>query len=368
MLLPEHRHLPKDNGRVPLRVKARAEVGRRVAAVLGGSWRPAPPPPGFSDEDLPVVSPLLLGMGAAGLGWWRVRDSVLRESPAALKLRQAYRLQVLQAAIHERRIERILPVLRSAGIQPLLGKGWAIARLYPDPGLRPYGDIDLYVPSEQFLEAAAALAAAHMEERPEDLHRGFAELDDRDTREIHARSQLVKLGGLEVRVFGPEDHLRLLALHMLRHGLIRPLWLCDVAVALESLPGAFDWAYFFRGSPRRSEWVAGGLELSRRLLDARIDAVPKSRRATRLPLWLVPSVLRQWAKATTPQGARTPMAAFLRRPEGLLEALRLRWPNAIEATIHVGGPFNDLPRVPFQLGTCVARTARFVWQAARQNS
>ena len=38
-----------------------------------------------------------------------------------------------------------------------------------------------------------------------------------------------------------EDQLRQLCLHLLRHGACRPLWLCDVAVMLESLPGDFDW-------------------------------------------------------------------------------------------------------------------------------
>jgi len=35
----------------------------------------------------------------------------------------------------------VRPPLR--GVEPILGKGWAIARLYPERGMRPYGDIDL---------------------------------------------------------------------------------------------------------------------------------------------------------------------------------------------------------------------------------
>jgi hypothetical protein len=53
------------------------------------------------------------------------------------------------------------------------------------------------------------------------------------------------------------------------------------------------------------------------------------------------------------------MVSFARRPAGVLRALRSRWPNAIEATVGVHGPFNGLPRLPFQLAECVSRTARF---------
>jgi hypothetical protein len=56
----------------------------------------------------------------------------------------------------------------------------------------------------------------------------------------------------------------------------------------------------------------------------------------------------------------TPSMAFaLRQPALALRGLRLRWPNPIEATVGVGGPFNNLPRLPFQLGECMVRTLRF---------
>ena len=54
------------------------------------------------------------------------------------------------------------------------------------------------------------------------------------------------------------------------------------------------------------------------------------------------------------------MAAYLKSPTGILQALLLRWPNGIEATVRVGGPFNEMPRLPFQVGECVARSARFI--------
>ena len=56
------------------------------------------------------------------------------------------------------------------------------------------------------------------------------------------------------------------------------------------------------------------------------------------------------------------IAHSFRHPAQLLKELRLRWPNPIQATVHVGGPFNELPRLPFQLLECVSRTAYFITQ------
>jgi hypothetical protein len=53
--------------------------------------------------------------------------------------------------IHERALIEILSLFNQAGIQPLLLKGLALAYLYyPDPALRPVGDIDLLLKKEDF--------------------------------------------------------------------------------------------------------------------------------------------------------------------------------------------------------------------------
>ncbi len=340
-----------------------AERARRIATVLGGGWRNAPPPLSLSPADLAEVAPLLLETGAAGIAWWRVRqDRGLRDLPAALELEQAYRFQTLRAAVHERLLHDVVPVLRSAGVEPLLAKGWAAARLYPEPGLRPCGDIDLYVRPELHAAARGALVSGASPPAPVDLHRGFSDLDDRGAEELHARSRQVSLDGVKLSLLGPEDHLRLLCLHLLRHGAWRPLWLCDVAVGLESRPQGFDWDLLLRGDRRRADAVACALGLASRLLGARVEGTPVAERAERLPSWLVPTVLRSWEAGFV---WRRPMAGYLRRPAGLPGELRRHWPNSIEGTIGVGGPFNELPRLPFQLAFAALRTARFALRAPR---
>jgi hypothetical protein len=204
------------------------------------------------------------------------------------------------------------------------------------------------------------LAEPGPEALPVDLHGGLAELDDRRFDDVLARSRLVRLGETDVRVFGPEDHLRLLTLHLLRHGAWRPVWFCDVALIVETLPPDFDWACFMSGDGGRTDAAVCALRLAHELLGASLEGVPAAVRERRLPRWLVPAILRQWADARfEPHGTRTPMAVVLRRPRGLLRALRARWPNAVEATVGRRARFNGLPRLPFQIGECLARTLRF---------
>jgi hypothetical protein len=170
---------------------------------------------------------------------------------------------------------------------------------------------------------------------------------------------------MTVRVFGPEDHLRLLCLHMLRHGAWRPLWLTDIAVALESRSPDFRWDYFLSGDTRRTDWAVSAIALAHQLLGADVRGTPLEAAARRLPRWLTPTVLAQWGRGQLPHGRREPMQAYLRHPAGILDALRTRWPNALEATVGVHGAFNEWPRWPFQIGECLRRTGRFVMSPSR---
>jgi hypothetical protein len=337
------------------------ELGRQTASALACAWRSLPPSISLSVSELAAIKPLLLNSGSAALAWWRIRHSSEMSNEMA-ELQQAYRLNTLMAAASRVEIEQTITFLRAAGVEPLMGKGWTIARLYPKTGLRPYGDVDLYVRPENYSSAAALLKHPDCPRCPVDLHRRAAELDDRSFDQLYARSQPVPLGSTEVRALGPEDNLRLICLHMLRHGAWRPLWLCDVAVALESRPTNFDWDYFLSGDKRRSDWVACAIGLAHRLLGARIDETPLARRAENLPDWLARCVLRQWGTVKTPHGWRQPIATYLWQPKGILQAIRFRWPNAIEATIGVRGPFNEMPRFPFQVGESLLRTTRFLMQ------
>jgi Uncharacterised nucleotidyltransferase len=343
-------------------LKASADsAGRLVALALKGAWRPVPPALELSASELDRIAPQLLKSGAGALGWRRARHSGLPSSSALAELHQAYRLHSLQALMHEQEIEQLFKLLNAAGVEPLLVKGWWSARLYPEKGLRPYGDIDLCVRPAQFAAARTALKAVPELQCAVDLHCGFEKFGGAKFDELAARALSFPFGEASVRVPCAEDHLRILCVHMLREGAWRPLWLCDIAAAVETRAADFDWSRCLTEDRRLGDWIRCALRLAQQLLGADIYGTPAAERARALPQWLVPVILKEWGASLSSmsQRHRVPVSNFLRHPVGVLKGLPFHWPNPIEATIGVRAPFNDLPRLPFQLGNCLARTAKF---------
>lgn len=335
-----------------------------VADVLAGSWRCNTEPLKINPSVLAELVPLLFGSGAGPSAWCRIRHSPIAASPLGFQFQQAYRKHTLEAARHEQDIKAIFTLLRSNDIEPVLIKGWSIARLYPEKGMRPYDDTDLVVRREQYSSAQTIVREQKLTEFDVDLHTGLEEYGFDNEDDFFDNSQLVKLGDMDVRVPALEDSLRISCVHFLRHGAFRPLWLCDVALAVESRPADFDWDRCLGSNKRIADWIACTIGLAHQLLGARVDDTPVKRRAENLPRWLVPNVLKQWEKPFAKDHGvarhRAPMSSYLRNPAGLVGDLLRRWPNGIEATVYVRGPFNELPRFPFQIGECIGRAARFV--------
>jgi hypothetical protein len=331
--------------------------GELIADLLSGAWRQTPSVPGLSADELECITPLLLQSGAGGLAWWRLQTAGW-ESDAVTELHQAYRLYTLGARLNKARIEKVVTLLRSAGIEPILVKGWTAARHYPQPGLRPYGDIDVCVRRCDYETAEQSLRVLDSPEIEVDLHRGFQKLGALREEELFARSQLVKLDQVDVRILSAEDQLHTICFHLMREGAWRPLWLADVAVALESRPANFDWTYCLS---ERGEVTAAAIALAHLLLGADIDDVPDAARLANIPRWLVPAVLNEWgAPKPSMLGRHTmPMKRYVRRLRDLPDGLRDRWPNAIEATTMMNGGFNEFPRLPLQIGLEIFRGGAF---------
>jgi hypothetical protein len=332
--------------------------GRQVASALARSWRsPEPPPWEPRRVELAALQPLLIGSGTAALAWRRLRLGGTGRSPGGFALQQAYRLHAIESLLRERQLARVLARLRAVGVEPLLARGWVAAQAYPEPGLRPYRDFELFVAVAQ---REAAREALRGEEAPVTLAVGCADLNDRPWQLLADRAVAVPLGGADVRVFGAEDHVRLLALQMLRRGAYRALWLCDVAAAIEAAGTRFDWSHFLSGDGRRSEWATGALLLACALLGAEIPAAPPAVAQRSAPQWLVRTVLREWSVARPGSTA----AAGARGPRAALRALRERWPSGLEATLGLRAPLNAMPRLPLQVAACVTRAARELRPAA----
>jgi hypothetical protein len=336
-------------------------VGRLIAQTLAGSWRAVPTPIKLEVAELSAITPQLLSAGVAGLAWRRLRDSHLKDAASSAELRRQYERNTVLAVIQRKGIESVTRALNSAGIESMLVKGLAAARLYGDEGLRPFVDVDICVAQRQIEAAQVVLKSFSDTGVTADLHREFATLGGGNWEEIYSRSQLIKLGASEVRVPSAEDHLRILSIHMLREGAWRPMWLCDVAAAVESRPANFDWNICLGQSRQTSNWINCALKLAHELLGASITGTPAAEDAKPLPPWLTTTVLKEWG-ATAPSMTlrhQSPMASHLRSPGSLLPGFRHRWPNPIEGTIVSRGLFNDLPRFPFQLKAYMMRGAHF---------
>jgi len=283
-----------------------------------------------------------------------------------LQLQQAHKLFTIYSALHERNIKTVFGLFRSNGIEPILIKGWAAARLYPDLGLRPYGDIDLCIPRHQYASALHLLEGPELNECSVDLvHEEVTEIGGQTFEDLYVRSSLVGLDDVEVRIPSAEDHLWILCLHFLKHGGRIPLGLCDVAVALESRPQNFNWDLCLGGSSKKTHWIASTLALANQLLEASLNDTPFAKE-TDVPKWLPDYVLRQWRSPYAtflPTKFASDLRKYLRNPTRLWSDLRDRWPNRIEATMAMRAPLNGVPRLSLQVGNCLLRAKKLVDEA-----
>jgi len=353
-----------------MKSKEAVRKGSLVAKVLAGAWRGSVfPTLEISERELDEVTPLLYDSGTAALGWRRVRQTPLRDCSSAEVLHHAYRLQSLQSEIHEQKIKKVFSLLRQAQVEAVLAKGWATAGMYAEKALRPYGDIDLCVRPEHFKVAEEVLSAPEANDCWVDLHKYFSEIDERTIDELFARSRTVSLGEEQIRILGPEDQLALSSIHLLKHGAWRPLWLCDVGVAVESLPATFDWRICLGSNSTRAHWIVCAIVLANHLLCVDTQNLP-AEIEMQPPAWLLENVIKQWARPFAidqpPMSHPVPMADLLRHPAGLLDGLRQRWPNPIIATISVNGEFNNLPRLPYQMANCLSRIGRLLLNSSSQ--
>ena len=321
-----------------MRVNGRLQRGAAVARLLRGAWRPTPPGT-VCAGDLRLATPLLLQLGAAPLVWWQIRHGPLAGSHAAQRLRSAYRLQALSAARAAGRLQILAQLLRRAGVPALLLKGHAMARHYPQACLRPYGDIDIWVAAAH-LQKVQALVLGAPEPLYVDLHSGFDGFAPDAFVALWQRSVEVLPQAPCLRGLGQEDHLRLLAMHLLRHGASRPAWLCDIALLLETLPANFDWPLCLGANRLQSGWLQTVLGLCVQLLGAEADRAPQVLHSA--PAWLTHAVLNTWGSGHgEPLWVLDRSAWRLwRQPVALYRDVAHRWPNAMQAAVHLGAPLH----------------------------
>lgn len=337
-----------------------------VVRILAGAWRNSPPPCDMTAEEIARVTPLLTTSGGTALGWWRIKDGPL--SDHAEILRNSARLLALDDIAKQAALSQLCALLNSVGVTPLLFKGWAAARSYPQGWLRPYGDFDLLVRRAEFLAVREALAAAASRFNGNDfalpfgphrhcsvdLHGRLDPFYAAEGETLFNRARTVTLPGGTLLVPSREDHLRLCSIHLFRHGGWRPLWLCDIAAMSEAADTDFDWELCLGATPATAAWTATAVMLAHRLLGARRDHLPPRVRCQEVPEWLVATVLRYWedprAETVMPLRSGSILAPVV--------TLKRHWPDPIAATIWSGGHPSAGPRLHWQILRCATTIAQ----------
>ncbi len=376
-----------------------SDDGALLATVLAGIWRDDPPLPPIDAEQFSRLVPLLIGSGTAGFAWQSLsRDARLKAAKGASELRNAHHHLAIQASVKGEALDALAAQFASAGLQPLIFKGWAIARYYAASHLRPFGDFDLCAPPGRHAEAETLLGRYTTGTLPHDsqglvhlannfqveissgliatvdLHADLKKYRCPSLAAVYERSIPVRLAHGTVRVPSHEDHLRLAVLHFLRHGGWRPLWLVDIAAMVESITDKFDWELCLGDQPHVRRWVACVLQLASDLLGARNEHIPASCRVDDMPAWITATVLNEWRAPFAARQAVRPLGDAIADPRLFPGELVQRWPNAIRATADLDGPFDASTRLPYQLASFTAsawgRVARTFAgrQAKRSNS
>jgi hypothetical protein len=138
------------------RMSTAGSLGCLVARTVAGAWRQVPEPLAISAAEVSQIAPLLMATGTAALAWRRIESFNFTGRPF-LELKDAYRKHAIDAAVHDINTRDVFRRVNAANIEAILFKGWALARSYPDAGLRPYGDIDLWVAPDKLDQLYSAL-------------------------------------------------------------------------------------------------------------------------------------------------------------------------------------------------------------------
>ena len=255
---------------------------------------------------------------------------------------------ILDKAVKEAVIVKLFTALRSEEIEPILIKGWAAARFYPDPFKRYIGDVDVSVQLDRFSDAWRELVDSGLSGENIDLHRGFRDLDTVTWEKLFERSYLVDLNGIGIRVLGDEDHLRLVATHWLIDGGFNKVRLWDVYYLVENRKADFDWNLCLDSAgSKRKTWVLAAIATARDFLDLDVSGMPAVVREFRLPQWYVSALEKEWERGPY---LRLPLLKCISRPTFFFQQARRRFPpNPIAATTDTEGPIDDTARLPYQL-------------------
>lgn len=158
----------------------------------------------------------------------------------------------------------LFSLLLENGLHPVLQKGHAVARFYPDPDLRLSGDIDIFFPEGEKIKADNLIRAKGMNprKRPDgssdyywngievehhdyllDLQSPFRRSKRRDIITRHGFKEVTLADGNVTSVPAPLLELLMVSVHIMKHSFgvgVGLRQLCDYAMACRKLDGEYS--------------------------------------------------------------------------------------------------------------------------------
>lgn len=252
----------------------------------------------------------------------------------------------LHYKVQEKKIAEAFELFQTHGIEPILIKGWAVARLYPPERPRPFADIDLCVEQKDFERALKIIQTEKVKRLNIDLHCGLRHLDTVDWENLFENSYLEKIDETPVRILRPEDHLRVLCVHWLNDGAARKERLWDIYYLFSNNP-KFDWNRCLEQvSETRRRWIICTIGLAERYLSVSMENTPFESNKIDIPEWLIKACEKEWNSSH----ALKPIQSCLNSPKEILIQLKKRFPpNPIQATVETEGSFDSRTRIQYQI-------------------
>ena len=256
-----------------------------------------------------------------------------------------YRFFLLRKRHGEDLILKAFRGLRRKGIEPILIKGWAAARNYPEYKARFFGDVDLAVSARDFERTAQLINEENL--GGIDLHCELRHIDTVAWSRLVENSELVGLDGEEIRILSAEDHLRVLCVHWLTNGGESRERLWDIVYAVRNRPEGFQWSKCLDVvSATRRKWIIATIGVAHKYLGLELDGLPFADEAVDLPKWLTRCLEKEWSRNIE---LRT-LHSQLRYPRSLMQQIWKRIPpNPIMATVDCEGDFDHRSRAGYQV-------------------
>jgi hypothetical protein len=261
--------------------------------------------------------------------------------------------RILQFRVTQLELAKVWKNFELNGFEPILIKGWVVAKYYPKVYERHLGDFDIAVSPEVYPQALDFVRRENLTKV--DLHEGLRHLDSLSWDNLFENCLIWDCDGVGIRVLRPEDHLRVLAVHWLTDGgeYFEKLW--DIYYLVDLHSEDFDWGRCLNSvSLIRRRWIIITIGLANKYLELELKKMPFASEAKDIPVWIIKFLEDEWQN-----GYRLlPIHTVWKDKKRFWLQIRKRIPpNPIQAIINVEGDLDRgrLVRLYYQIKSIFKR-------------